>query len=127
MFLQFNGVPGQTPHTINQPRVNIKNIQASVEPDKKYEKRNKRDVWNISVKPFKDSHFAVFPPDLIEPCILAGCPENGIVLDPFFGSGTVGVVAKKHNRNYIGIDLNEKYCEMAKNRIEQNCVKLQSN
>ena len=114
----INGAPGQTPHSMNKPRLNTKNAQTDVDIDKKYEKRNKRNVWTVSVKPFKDSHFAVFPPDLIEPCILAGCPENGLVLDPFFGSGTVGVVSKKHNRNYIGIDLNIKYCDMAAARIE---------
>ena len=76
-------------------------------------RRNKRDVWFISTKPYKGAHFATFPPDLIEPCILAGCPKNGVVLDPFFGSGTTGLVAKNNNRHYIGIDLNENYCSIA--------------
>jgi len=79
--------------------------------------RNKRDVWMVPTKPFKGSHFAVFPPDLIRPCILAGCPEGGVVLDPFFGSGTTGVVAKQEGRHYIGIELNPGYIEMAKERI----------
>ena len=78
--------------------------------------RNKRDVWTVSTKPFKEAHFATYPPDLIEPCILAGCPENGVVLDPFFGSGTTGFVAKNNNRHYIGIDLNESYCSIAMER-----------
>lgn len=80
-------------------------------------KRNKRDVWTVSTKPFKDAHFATFPPDLIEPCILAGCPENGIVLDCFFGAGTTGLVAKRLNRNYIGIELNPEYIKIAEKRI----------
>lgn len=78
------------------------------------------DVWRISTKPYKGAHFAVFPPELIEPCILAGCPEGGIVLDPFFGSGTTGYVAEKHNRNYIGIELNLDYIELATERINSS-------
>ena len=81
-----------------------------------HEKRNKRDVWSVSTKPYKEAHFATFPPDLVEPCILAGCPENGIVLDFFAGSGTVGFVAKKYNRGFILIDLNPGYIELAKRR-----------
>ena len=83
------------------------------------EYRNKRSVWTVTTKPFKDAHFAVFPEDLIEPCILAGCPEGGIVLDPFMGSGTTAVVALKHNRNYIGIELNPEYIKIAEKRIEK--------
>jgi len=79
--------------------------------------KNPGDLWPISTQPFKDSHFAVFPEKLIEPMILAGCPKNGIVLDPFMGSGTVGVVAKRLGRNWIGIELNPKYIEMAQKRI----------
>jgi len=80
--------------------------------------RNKRTVWNIPTKPFKEAHFAVFPPALIEPCILAGCPEGGVVLDPFMGSGTTGMVAAMHQRNFIGFELNPEYCKMAEKRIE---------
>jgi len=82
------------------------------------EGRNKRSVWQVTTKPFKEAHFAVYPPDLIEPMIKAGCPENSIVLDPFFGSGTTGLVAKKLNRNYIGFELNKEYCKIAFNRIK---------
>ena len=82
-------------------------------------KRNKRSVWTVTTKPFKGAHFAVFPPDLIEPCILAGCPEGGIVLDPFMGSGTTAVVALKHNRNYIGIELNPEYIKIAEKRVSE--------
>lgn len=81
------------------------------------EKRNKRSVWTVTTKPFKDAHFATFPPDLIEPCILAGSPEGGYVLDPFFGSGTSGEVALKHNRKFIGVELNPEYIEIAKRRL----------
>ena len=82
------------------------------------ETRNKRDVWTVSTKPFKGAHFATFPPDLIEPCILAGCPEGGTVLDPFFGAGTTGLVAQRHNRNWIGCELNPEYAAIATTRIE---------
>ena len=86
-------------------------------------KRNKRDVWNIPVQPTKEAHFATFPERLIEPCILAGCREYGIVLGPFFGSGTTGRVAERLGRKWIGIELNEKYVEIAKRRT--NNVQLQ--
>jgi len=81
--------------------------------------RNKRNVWTITTKPFKDAHFATFPKDLIEPCIKAGCPENGIILDPFGGSGTTGIVAAQNNRNAILIELNQKYIDIAKKRIDK--------
>lgn len=83
-------------------------------------KRNKRDVWTITTKPFKGSHFATFPFELASNCILAGCPEGGVVLDPFIGSGTTGVVARKLNRNYIGIEINPEYQKMATRRIFDN-------
>ena len=78
--------------------------------------RNKRDVWSIPVSPSRDAHFATFPESLIKPCITAGCRVGGIVLDPFFGSGTTGRVAQTLNRNYIGIELNPKYVELATRR-----------
>jgi DNA modification methylase len=79
--------------------------------------RQKRSVWTVSTKPFKGAHFATFPEKLIEPCILAGCPIGGTVLDPFFGAGTVGLVAKKHGRKFIGIEINPAYAKLAKDRI----------
>jgi len=79
--------------------------------------RNKRDVWTVSTKPYSGAHFATFPPDLILPCILAGCKAGGVVLDPFMGSGTTCMVAKKHGRGYIGIELNPAYVELAEKRI----------
>jgi len=81
--------------------------------------RNKRNVWTITTKPCKEAHFATFPKDLIEPCIKAGCPEGGIVLDPFGGSGTTGIVASQNNRNAILIELNPSYIEIAKKRIDK--------
>lgn len=81
--------------------------------------RNRRSVWTVTTKPFKGAHFATFPPDLIEPCILAGCPKDGTVLDPFGGSGTTGIVAKKHGRKAVLIELNPTYAEMARQRISQ--------
>ena len=79
-------------------------------------KRKKRDVWNVSTQPFKGAHFATFPPKFIEPCILAGCPEGGIVLDPFAGSGTTGMVAREHGRDFILIELNEEYIKLCEER-----------
>ena len=85
---------------------------------KSYDRKNKRSVWTVTNKPYKGAHFAVFPPDLIEPCILAGSEENDIVLDPFMGSGTTAMLAKKHNRNYIGCELNEDYASLQTDRID---------
>ena len=80
-------------------------------------KRNKRSVWTVTTKPFKGAHFATFPMDLIEPCVLAGCPEGGTVLDPFGGSGTTAVVANGHNRDAIICELNSEYIDIAEQRI----------
>ena len=79
--------------------------------------RNKRSVWNVTLRPFGGAHFAVFPPALIEPCVLAGCPEDGTVLDPFAGSGTTGIVARHHGRRFVGAELNPEYAAMARDRI----------
>lgn len=86
------------------------------------EKRNRRSVWTVSTKGYKDAHFATFPPDLIEPCILAGCPKGGTVIDPFNGSGTTEVVCLKHGRRFIGIEINEEYCAMAVERLRQGVL-----
>ena len=80
--------------------------------------RNKRDVWTVATHSFSEAHFAAFPPDLIRPCILAGCPQGGVVLDPFNGAGTTGLVALEYGRRYIGIELNPEYIEMTKRRLE---------
>jgi DNA modification methylase len=81
------------------------------------ETRNKRDVWFISTQPTRDAHFATFPEELVRNCLLAGCPEGGIVLDPFMGSGTTALVAIKNNRHYIGCELNPEYIKIANGRI----------
>jgi len=82
--------------------------------------RNKRSVWTITTKPFRGAHFAVMPEALVEPCVLASTRTNDLVLDPFTGSGTVGVVALKHDRNFVGVELNPEYAEIARNRIESS-------
>lgn len=87
--------------------------------NKTYDTRNKRSVWTITTKPFKDAHFATYPEDLIVPCILAGCPEGGLVLDPFMGAGTTALVSKKLGRNYVGFELNEEYKKIADKRLNK--------
>ena len=82
-----------------------------------YNTRNRRSVWTVTTKPYPDAHFATFPPDLITPCVMAGCPAGGTVLDPFSGSGTTGEVALSQGRKYIGIELNPEYQELAIERI----------
>ena len=82
-----------------------------------YKTRNKRSVWTISTQPYSEAHFATFPPALIEPCILAGCPAGGVVLDPFGGAGTTGLVSDRHGRDAILIELNPEYAAMANKRI----------
>ena len=84
---------------------------------KSYDRKNKRDVWSITNKPYKGSHFAVFPPDLITPCILAGSEKGDIVLDPFMGSGTTAMVAKQLGRDYIGCELHEEYSNLIDQRV----------
>jgi len=81
--------------------------------------RNKRSVWKINTQPYKEAHFAVFPPELPELCIKAGSSEGDIVLDPFFGSGTTGWVAQRLGRKWIGIELNEEYIKIAEKRFQQ--------
>jgi len=81
-------------------------------------KRNRRSVWTVQTRPFKGAHFATFPPDLIRPCVLAGCPEGGTILDPFFGAGTTGLVALQEKRRYLGIELNPEYIRIAQARLD---------
>lgn len=80
--------------------------------------RNKRSVWTIATKGYPEAHFATYPQDLIAPMILAGCPENGIILDPFMGAGTTGLVAQKLGRNYVGVELNGDYIKIAEERLK---------
>jgi DNA modification methylase len=89
-----------------------------------YDTRNKRSVWTVSTKPYKGAHFATFPTGLITPCVLAGCPERGMVLDPFFGAGTTGLVAISNNRDFIGIELNQEYIEIAEKRLTEIQTKM---
>ncbi|WP_234735347.1 DNA-methyltransferase [Tellurirhabdus bombi] len=79
--------------------------------------RNKRSVWTVATRPFSEAHFATFPPDLIVPCIKAGCPKGGLVLDPFMGAGTVAMVSQKLGRKYIGFELNPEYVAIAERRV----------
>jgi DNA modification methylase len=82
--------------------------------------KNKRSVWTVNTKGYKGAHFAVYPKNLILPCILAGCPEGGTVLDPFTGSGTTAVVALENKRNFVGTELNPEYIQLAENRIKED-------
>jgi len=81
--------------------------------------RNRRTVWEIPLSKSRDAHFAVFPERLVDLCILAGCPQDGIVLDPFIGSGTTAVVAQRLGRKFVGVDSNPDYCEIARQRLQQ--------
>jgi len=81
--------------------------------------RNKRNVWTVATQPYPEAHFAVFPPALIEPCVLAGSAEGDTILDPFLGSGTTAEVALKHSREFIGIELNPEYAKLAEKRLRE--------
>lgn len=85
---------------------------------------NKRSVWTVATRPFPEAHFATFPQKLIEPCILAGCPREGITLDPFMGAGTTALVAIQLGRNYLGVELNPKYIKLAEKRISEVQIKM---
>lgn len=129
-----NGAPEQTPHSLSKPRKNKKDFQKSMagggskisENNGYFDKEgniigggmaNKKSVWTVTTKPFKDAHFATFPEKLIVDCIKAGCPEGGIVLDPFMGAGTTALVSKKLGRNFIGFELNDEYIQIAEKRL----------
>jgi DNA modification methylase len=86
--------------------------------------RNRRSVWEIATAPYAEAHFATFPPKLVEPCILAGSAKGDTILDCFCGSGTTGVVALRHDRSFIGIELSPAYCELARNRIRDDAPLL---
>ncbi len=91
---------------------------------KSYDRKNKRSVWSVTNKPYKGAHFACFPPDLIEPCILAGSKKGDVILDPFMGSGTTAMVAKQHDRSYIGCELHEDYGSLIQKRLKAIPTKL---
>ena len=98
--------------------VNVQNLDKMGDRFVNSKGRNKRTTWTIKPKPFKEAHFAVFPEELCETPIKAGCPEQGIVLDPFFGAGTTGLVALKQNKKFIGIELNPDYIKIAEARLK---------
>lgn len=100
---------GQTPNTMHLRREQGLH-------DKEYIVRNKRDVWSVNLKPDKAAHFATYPEELILPCILAGCPKDGLVLDPFMGSGTTARVARHWGRHYIGFELNPTYIDIIRKK-----------
>ena len=93
--------------------------------EKSYEMANKRSVWTVTTKPYAGAHFAVFPQELIEPCIMAGAPVGGIVLDPFMGSGTTAQVAQHLNRQYLGCELNPEYKPLQDKRLRQMSLVLE--
>ena len=105
----------------NDPKYATKSGNVS----KEYEKANKRSVWTVTTKPYEGAHFAVFPTDLIEPCILAGAPVGGVVLDPFMGSGTTAQVAQSLGRQYLGCELNPEYAPLQKKRLAQQSLILE--
>lgn len=113
---------GKKPINTENSKGNINGLNRN--RDMMPEMRNKRSVWSIPTKPFKEAHFATFPEDLIIPMVKAGCPKDGIVLDPFMGAGTTGLVAKKLGRSYIGIELNPAYIKIAEDRIKSVQDKL---
>jgi len=119
--------------SFNSPKKAMRNVDGKVStgnehpdalPTEISELKNKRSVWTVSPKPYAGAHFAVFPSDLIEPCILAGAPIGGIVLDPFMGSGTTAQVAQNLGRQYIGCELNPAYMELQNIRTAQQSLIL---
>jgi DNA modification methylase len=116
---------GYFPTDVNTQSIALKGHERWKENADGVKVRNKRSVWTIPTKPFKEAHFAVFPEKLVEPMVKAGCPKGGLVLDPFIGSGTTAVVAKRLGRNYIGIELNPEYIKIAKKRLRQGVIDLQ--
>ncbi len=82
--------------------------------------RNKRTVWSIPLSKFRQAHFAVFPPTLVETCIKASCPTDGLVMDPFSGAATTALVAKQLGRDFLGVDCSAKYCKLARKRLEED-------
>jgi DNA modification methylase len=109
----------------SEERQNQKGVNSRPPEYKIYDgMRNKRDVWTVNTKPYKGAHFAVYPEELIEPCVMAGSRVGDIVLDPFFGSGTTGAVAQKLGRQYIGCELNPEYESLQKERLQQTAMEL---
>ena len=107
-----------TKYNKEKPETSVGNLRNGSNPLRE-DGANKRSVWTVTTKPYAGAHFAVFPSDLIEPCILAGAPVGGIVLDPFMGSGTTAQVAQNLGRQYIGCELNPDYCQLQNIRTAQ--------
>ncbi len=109
---------GNKPINMNNTKDTNNQFSGLTRPRKMvYDKRNKRSVWKVTCRPYKGAHFAVYPPELIEPCILAGSQEGDIILDPFMGSGTTAMVAKKLGRHYMGCELHEDYGNLIIDRV----------
>ena len=108
---------GYFPTDVNTQSIALKGHERWKENADGVKVRNKRSVWTVTTKPYKEAHFATYPPDLILPCVKAAKPD-AVILDPFFGSGTTGLVAVQNGRRYIGIDLNPEYCAIAAKRID---------
>ena len=111
---------GNTPINMDNTKDTDNQFSGLTRPRKMvYEKRNKRSVWTVNKKPYKGAHFAVYPEELIRPCILAGSQKGDIVLDPFMGSGTTAAVAKSLGRDYIGCELHENYGDLIQKRVSE--------
>ena len=108
---------GYFPTDVNTQSIALKGHKRWKENTDGVKVRNKRSVWTVTTKPYKEAHFATYPPDLILPCVKTAKPD-AVILDPFFGSGTTGLVAVQNGRRYIGIDLNPEYCAIAAKRID---------
>jgi DNA modification methylase len=111
--------PGNKTHRHSNDGIYVTGSQKNIAKIGARETRNRRSVWTVTTKPYKGAHFATFPPDLIEPCILAGSREGDIVLDPFMGSGTTAQVAVQNNRRYLGCELNPDYEKLQADRLKQ--------
>lgn len=122
---KFN-TPKKVGRLVNQRKASG-NESPDAEPWEVPAMKNKRSVWTVPTQPFSEAHFAVYPPKLIEPCVLAGCPVGGTVLDPFCGSGTTGLVAVQLGRKFIGIELNPEYIKIAEKRLSDIQQRLFAN
>ena len=117
--------PANYPNDDRGSRTDVRRgTEANSMSGKTGETRNKRDVWTVATKPYSGAHFAVYPEELIEPCVLAGSRVGDIVFDPFFGSGTTGAVAQKLGRQYIGCELNPDYEKLQNQRLQQSALEL---
>ena len=117
---------GNTPINMNNTKDTNNQFSGLTRPRRMvYDKRNKRSVWKITNRPYKGAHFAVYPEELIKPCILAGSQKGDIILDPFMGSGTTAFVAKSLGRDYIGCELHEDYGKLIQQRVNERVVNLE--